>query len=144
MPQKTVSVQTKIGDSYEITATTRHHTIKIDQPSPVGADVAPNPIEFFLFALGGCICTIGKTVAQQKKIALRAIEVSIEGSFDTDVLLGISTNGRAGLYEIIAYAKIDADMTKEEKEAFLREVERRCPVSDNISNASNVKVIMAE
>jgi len=39
-------------------------------------------------------------------------------------------------------AKIDADMTKEEKEAFLHEVDRRCPVSDNIHNVTQMTFVV--
>jgi uncharacterized OsmC-like protein len=31
-------------------------------------------------------------------------------------------------------------MSKEEKEAFVEEIESRCPVSDNIANTTPVKV----
>jgi uncharacterized OsmC-like protein len=34
-------------------------------------------------------------------------------------------------------------MTKEEKQAFVEEIESRCPVSDNIENATPVKVEVA-
>ncbi|MEZ5578014.1 MAG: hypothetical protein R3F36_05055 [Candidatus Competibacteraceae bacterium] len=33
---------------------------------------------------------------------------------------------------------IDADMTREEKEEFLHEVDRRCPVSENLLNATPI------
>jgi len=35
---------------------------------------------------------------------------------------------------------VDADMTAEEKDAFVHEVDERCPVSWNLMNVSNVKV----
>jgi uncharacterized OsmC-like protein len=38
--------------------------------------------------------------------------------------------------------KMDADMTKEEKEAFLHEVDLRCPVSDNIHNATPMTFVV--
>jgi putative redox protein len=35
---------------------------------------------------------------------------------------------------------IDADMTRQEKEDFIQEVESRCPVSDNIASITPVVI----
>lgn len=35
---------------------------------------------------------------------------------------------------------VDADMTKEEKEAFIQEVDSRCPISDNVMNPTPVEI----
>jgi uncharacterized OsmC-like protein len=144
MPQKKVSVKTKISDSYEVDIATRKFTMKIDQPAPTGRDTAPTPLEFFLSALGGCICTIGKIVAYQQNIVLRGIEVEVSGQIDTDFLLGQKTDGRAGFTEIVLNVRVDADLTFEEKTAFIHEVERRCPISENIVNQSVVKLAISE
>jgi putative redox protein len=53
-------------------------------------------------------------------------------------------NERAGFTSFNAQVKIDADLTKEEKEAFLEEVDKRCPVSDNLMNITPVSVKLAE
>jgi uncharacterized OsmC-like protein len=38
---------------------------------------------------------------------------------------------------------VDADMTDEEKTAFIHEVDARCPVSENLLNATPVNVQLA-
>ena len=53
--------------------------------------------------------------------------------------MGATKEGRAGFTEIRVNVDIDADMSKAEKEAFLHEVDLRCPISDNIANISDVK-----
>ena len=140
MPQKTYSISAKMGKTYEIDAQAGNHKIKIDQPQPVGNDIAPNPLDYFLMSLAGCICTIFKTIAAQKKIELNAVEVAIDGKIDTDFLLGMTTQGRAGFYEITATIKIDAPITQAEKEQLAKEVEERCPVSENIANALKINL----
>ncbi len=117
----------------------------IDQPKAAGGqNLGPNPLEVFLSSLPACICAIGRIISMQRKIELKGIEVQLEGDIDKDFLLGKTTEGRAGFTEIRAMVSIDADMTIAEKEAFLKEVTDRCPVADNIMNASLVKETVLE
>ena len=139
MPQKTVSVQANMGKTYEVDLTTRHFSMKIDQPKPSGNDLAPTPLEYLFFAIGACACTIGRIVAEQRKIELNSIKANVEGDIDTNYLLGKTTDGRAGFTSIRVNVEVDANLTKAEKEEFLAEVFKRCPVSDNIEKISNVE-----
>jgi uncharacterized OsmC-like protein len=84
---------------------------------------------------------VAKIVAKQKRINIKNMQVNVEGNINTEFLLGTTTDGRAGFFEINIYAKIDANMTDDEKIQFLKEVEERCPVSENIKNSSNIKII---
>ena len=70
---------------------------------------------------------------------MRQIECHVEGELDTDVLMGKSTDVRAGFTGIRVHTKIDADMSQEEKEAFLKDVDARCPISDNIHNLTPIE-----
>jgi uncharacterized OsmC-like protein len=81
-------------------------------------------------------------VAKQRHLPIRRIEAHIEGELDTDVFLGKNTEARAGFTGIRVHTKIDADMSQEEKEAFLRDVDARCPISDNIHNLSPIEFIV--
>ena len=136
--QKKVTINANVGNTYEVTLTTRHFTQKIDQPKPSGNDAAPTPLEYFLFALGACTCTIGKIVAEQKKIKLNSINANVEGDIDTDYLLGKTKEGRAGFTNIRIKVEVDADLTEEEKKLFIDEVLHRCPIHDNIENQTVV------
>ncbi|MCG6186722.1 OsmC family protein [Maribellus maritimus] len=121
------------------------HPFVIDQPKMAGGnDEGPNPLEIFLSSLPACICAIGRIIATQRRINLRGIEVEVEGDIDKDFLLGKTTEGRAGFTEIRSFVHIDADMTKEEKEAFLNDVAVRCPIADNIAQKSVIKPIVVE
>jgi uncharacterized OsmC-like protein len=64
----------------------------------------------------------------------------VEGAFDLETLLGKSTENLAGFAGIKVMLHIDADMTKQEKEDFIKEVESRCPVSDNLVNNTPVVI----
>ena len=140
---KNVDVTAKLMDKYKIEMKARNHTVYIDQPPAMGGeDFAPTPLEYVFFALAGCICTIGKIVAAQERIDLRGIECKVEGGLNTAVLMGKSNGDRAGFQNMKVITKIDADMTQEEKEAFLKKVDARCPISDNIVNGSTVEFVV--
>lgn len=115
----------------------------IDQPVAGGGNnEGPNPLEVFLASLPACICAIGRIIAMQRGIQLRGIEAHAEGDIDKDFLLGKTTEGRAGFVAIRAKVKIDADMSAEEKTAFLHEIEKRCPIADNMAGTSTLEAVV--
>jgi uncharacterized OsmC-like protein len=115
------------------------HTLIVDQPAGMGGkDEGANPLQYQLVSLGGCIGTIALIIAKQERIDIKALSVGVEADIDTDFLMGKTTEGRAGFTEIRVNAKIDADMTDEEKKAFLARVDARCPISDILANNSEL------
>ena len=117
-----------------------NHKLIIDQPqSGGGNDEGPNPLDVLLFSLGGCLGTIAAIVARQERINLRGFEIEIEGDYDSDNLMGKTTEGRAGFTEIRVNVNIDADLSDEEKREFFHKVDSRCPTSDNLINKTNIQ-----
>ncbi len=143
MPLKTVEVSASLIDKFQIELKARDFTLTIDQPKPMGNDQGPTPLEYFFFALAGCVVTIGRMVAFQKNIDLQSMDVRIEGDLDTDVLAGKRNDLRPGFSRIKVITTIDAPLTHEEKVAFLKEVDARCPISDNIENVSKIEFVVA-
>src|SRR5690554_7633743 len=89
MPVKTEKITAELLENYKIEVKTHSHVVYIDQPpAGGGGDEGPTPLEYLLSSLAGCIITIAKIVARQKRIDLRGLRVSVEGDIDTDVLLG--------------------------------------------------------
>jgi uncharacterized OsmC-like protein len=137
--KKTVKVTSTWKDGMRIDAQARDHSVIIDQSeSGGGQDAGPNPLEYFFFALGGCLGTIAAIIARQDKIDLRGFSVEIEGDLDTAFLMGKTEEGRAGFTEVRVAVNIDADMTEAEKEAFFHRVDERCPISDNMINDTRI------
>jgi len=144
MAISTMKVSAEMGNTFATKINCSNPFI-IDQPKMAGGNnEGPNPLEVFLSTLPACICAIGRIIAMQRRIDLRGISVDIEGDIDKDFLLGKTTEGRAGFTELRTFVTIDADMTIEEKEAFLHDVEMRCPIADNISHKSVIKPIVVE
>jgi len=136
---KPVQVEATLGSKFTIESQIRGHTLFVDQPpSGGGDDAGPTPLEYLLLSLAGCIGTIARIVARQKRIELRGMTVRVEGELDVEVLLGKSRENRAGFTGFKVVVSMDADLTREEKEAFLHEVDQRCPVSENLKSLTPI------
>ena len=138
---KTIRIEAKLDEKFKVDVKAGNHTLYVDQPKAGGGnDEGPNPIEYLLTSLAGCIATTARIIALQKKINLKGMDINIEGSFDTEIILGKSRENRPGLTGINVTLNIDSDMSKSEKEAFVHDIESRCPILDNIANTTPVKV----
>jgi putative redox protein len=145
MGNKKMQVTVKQGAGFKTECRAGKHTLFIDQPTETGGtDAGPTPLDYQLMALGGCIAAVGRIIASQRKLALRGIEVALEGELDTSRLLGKTTSNRAGFVGITARVKIDADLPQAEKEKLVHEIEERCPVSDNLANVTPIQVVLAD
>ncbi len=139
--KKSVSISAKIDQGFAVSSEIRGHQVKIDQPKDaMGTDTGPTPLELLMFSLGGCVLSIARIIAKQRKLPVRGISLTVGGELDTDGLLGKETDQRIGFTGFTIEAEVDADMTLEEKQAFLEEVDHRCPVSENLLNASPVTI----
>jgi uncharacterized OsmC-like protein len=144
MAIKTVKVESVLNEKFKIECTSHGHTVVVDQPANAGgADTGPTPLDYLLVSLAGCIGTIGRIVAMQKRIVLRGMKITVEGDINVDGLLGKPTDDPVGFKEFRVLADMDADLTAEEKEDFIHEVDARCPVSFNLLNNTPVKISVA-
>ena len=144
MSIKKVQVQATMGNGFEITCKNNNHTVTIDQPANAGGgDAGPTPLEYLFVSLAGCIAALGRIIAMQKRIDLRGMEIEVSGELDPAGLLGKSTDWRVGFQAIGARVKMDTDLSVEEQTALLEEIEKRCPVSNNMSDVTPVSVTLA-
>lgn len=144
MALKAVKIQAVQVDGFKAEVRAGNHVLYVDQPvAGGGTDAGPNPLEYLFISLAGCMVAIGNIIAKQKRLPVRKIEVDIEGRVETDVFMGKSTDARPGFSGIIVRVNIDADMTREEKEQYLQEIDARCPISDNIHNQTPVEFVVS-
>lgn len=134
--KKTVNVNSIWKGDMRIDSNARGHSVIMDQ---LPTDQGPNPMEYLLFSLGGCLGTLASIVSRQERIDLKGFSVELEGDYDPDFLFARTQEGRAGFTEIRAVVHIDADMTDEEKQAFFEKVDCRCPISDNLENGVGIQ-----
>ena len=145
MPAKNVLVEVRQGGAFKTECTAGKHTVVVDQPAAAGGtDEGPTPLDYQLISLGSCIAAVGRIIANQRRLAIRGIRVSVEGELNTDRLLGKTAQDRAGFSSIKAAVAIDADLSREEKAKLLSEIDDRCPVSDNLKSPAPVAIVLAE
>jgi putative redox protein len=145
MALKTVTIDARRVNGLKIESHARQHVVLVDQPAEMGGnDAGPTPLEFLLIALASCLLTVGSVVAQQRGLPVRGLAARVEGDIDPDGFLGRNPHVRIGASQIRAYLQIEGELTAEEKEAFLREIEARCPISDNLGNPTPIRLMLAQ
>lgn len=139
MALKTIKADGEMGAGFAISVNCGQHQIVMDQPKhAAGQDNGPTPLELILAAVAGCFGTIGRFIAHQRKIELRGMRFALEADYDPDGLLGRNPDVRPGFQALRVMVEIDADLSTAEKQAFLEEVERRCPLADNLSHGTQI------
>ena len=100
---------------------------------------APSPLHYQLVALAGCLNIVGTLVANDMKIEIQDLSVEIEGIFNPAKFMG-ADEGRAGFKEINVTVKVKSGADEETLREWLKRVEERCPISDNLVNPTPVKI----
>ncbi len=119
----------------------RQFEIIVDEPADLGGtDMGPNPVEYVLASLAGCLNVMAHLVAKEMDFELRGVEIDLWGDLNPARLFGQSFEQRAGYKEIGVYIKPDCDVDDATLEKWVKAVEERCPVSDNLQNPTPVKI----
>jgi uncharacterized OsmC-like protein len=128
----------------KLAVSVRDFSFIVDEPASFGgADSGPNPVEYVLAALAGCMNVVIHLVAQERGIIVRALKLTVTGELDTSRLMAVPTDNRAGFHTIELTADIDSDASPAELDEVLRLAEKRCPVSDNLSHETPVSLRLA-
>lgn len=118
--------------------------IIIDEPASFGGtNKGPSPVEFMLAALAGCLNVVGNLVASEMNFIIKDFVINLEGDLNPNKFIGKSDKNRTGYQAIRVKLDVDSDCDSKTLEKWIKEVERRCPVSDNIANATPVKISLS-
>ncbi len=119
----------------KVTAHSGKHEVHMDEPANLGGDdSAMNPVQMLLCSLGGCLIISASTFASQMDIKLNDIRVELEGKLNPAAFLGDDPDARPGFQEISYEIHLESDAPRERLEKMRKEIEKRCPVSDNLAN----------
>ncbi len=139
MTMKTISAQGRMDAGFSIEVQCGEHRLVMDQPTHAGGQgLGPTPLDAVLAAVAGCFGTLGRFIAHQQKIGLRGMTFEIEADYDPDGLLGRRDDVRPGFQALRIKVDIDADLSREQKQAFLETIERRCPLADNLLHGTQL------
>jgi uncharacterized OsmC-like protein len=105
-----------------------------------GTDAGPNPVEYLLGALAGCLNVTGHVVAKEMGFTIESMDIRLEGNLDPLVFMGKKLGVRAGFKEIHVWIDMKCDAGEETLAQWAQAVETRCPVSDNLRNSTPLKI----
>ena len=114
---------------------------EIDEPPVLcGQNLGPNPVEYLLVALSGCLTTSLVAHAAARGIAIKKVESRYEGDLDLQGFLGLSEQVPVGYKSIRGFFKIEADLSDEQKEELVRMAQKYSPVYNTIAKPVPVDV----
>jgi len=102
----------------------------------LGEDEAPNPVEWLLHALIGCMTTTTAYHAAAHNIAVEAIDSHIEGDLDRRGFLGLSEEVRKGYGAIRVRMRVKTKASP----ATIKSLTAMSPVFDTVSRSVAVAV----
>ena len=141
MSELTFSVKGHSASEAKFIAKTRQFKLVVDEPEGLGGtDENANPVEYILAGLAGCINVVGHLVAKELGFSIQKLHIEVSGNINPDKLFGVSNAERAGFKEIDLKLIPETDASIEKLAEWLRIVQDRCPVKDNLTNITPVKV----
>lgn len=111
-----------------------------EPPSLGGGNRGPNPVEYTLGSLLGCLNVVVHLVAKEKGVQLTSFTASATGDLDPAKFLGENMDVRAGYQAITVTIEVEGDATDEQLAEIAAIAEQRCPVSDNLSQTTPVSI----
>lgn len=122
----------------------RQFDVLVDEPSALGGtDEAPNPVEYVLCGLTGCMHIMGFKVAQELDMELSDLKIRVSGRLNPMKLFGMPTDERAGYQGITIELKPETNAEAEKLEQWKTMMTQRSPVLDNLMNTTPVHVTIA-
>jgi uncharacterized OsmC-like protein len=118
---------------------------EIDEPPVLlGNNVGPNPVEYVLVGLSGCLTTSLIAHAAARGIEIKGLSTRLEGDLDLRGFLGISEDVKVGYERIRVYFTLDADVPDEKKRELIRMAAKYSPVYNTVANPVAVEVLLDE
>jgi len=138
------SVRAQAEDHAQTTVSTRGHEFVVDEPTAQGgSDDGPTPVEYLLGAWAGCLNVTAHLVADDHDIEIESLDIDLAGGIDPAKLHGERDDVRAGFQHIEVELDVEADASDAELDAWLADVEARCPVADNLVNETPADLTLA-
>jgi uncharacterized OsmC-like protein len=111
-----------------------------EPPVLFGNNEAPNPAEFVLHALAGCLTLTIVNVAAARKVTLTEITSTLEGVLDARGATGVDDSYRNGFSEVRVNFAIKGDAPPEKLREIVERAKARSVVYDIVSNPVAVDV----
>lgn len=129
------------GQGVQCTGDIRGKKVIIDEPEELGGtDNGPNPVEYVLAALGGCLNILITSFAGKYQVEINDVTINVEGDLDPDGFMGKNPAVRPGFQQIRYRIKIDSSSPEANIQRLLEHIESICPVKDTLSGVPVVRI----
>lgn len=135
---KIVNISGNSKNNEQFVVNADNYEIKIGANSKNLSLNAPSPIEYILAGYAGCINAVGTLVASELNLNLKSLHIDVKGEINVDKFLGKPTSERAGFNRIEVFINPEIVASDKELHNWLRILETRCPVGDNLKNETAV------
>lgn len=143
MPNMQVNVKATKENPTKTVVKARNFEMIIDEPANLGGtNGGANPVEYVLAALSGCLNVVGHVVAKEMGFEIKSLEIELDGELNPARFMGKSDEERAGYQAINVKMKPETDADEATLKTWIEKVENRCPVSDNLANATPVNITL--
>jgi uncharacterized OsmC-like protein len=116
-------------------------TYDIDEPPMLlGSNIGPNPTEYVLVALSGCLTTTLIVYAAAKGYKLDSVSSQLSGDLDLHGFFALDDNVRRGYQNIHVNFDIRGDISEQQKLELIELARKYSPVHDIVSNPTSVSV----
>ena len=130
-----IKSESKTATKFEAKA--RNFSFVIDEPGALGGtNEAPNPVEYLLGSLAGCLNIVLHLEAKEHNTIIKNLKIDIDGEPDPARFVGLPGYNRSGFQHI--NINLEADTTEETINAIINKAKARCPISDNISGVTQI------
>lgn len=131
---KTINVLGYSKSNEQFVVKTENADVRISNNSRFPELEGPNPFEYILAGLAGCINAVGQNVASELGINLKSLQVEITGT--------VNQEERIGFNKIEIILKPTTDASLKSLQEWLKSVQKKCPIYDNIVNPTPVELIL--
>lgn len=112
-----------------------------DEPEILlGQNKGPNPVEFVLHGLAGCLSTTFVYYAAAQGVKIDAIDYTLKGDIDLRGLLGISEEVRPGYQNIDVTFHVQSDAPVEKLKELVKLAQSHSPVFNTVTEPVPVNV----
>ncbi len=113
-----------------------------EPPVLLGENRGPNPVEFILHALVGCVGTTFIYYAAAQGVKIDGVEYTLEGDLDVRGLLGLAKDVRPGYQDIRLTMNVRSDAPRAKLDELCQLAQMRSPVFNTISQPVPISVAL--
>ncbi len=109
-------------------------TLVSDQPPPSGGEgIAPNPVQYCVYAMLACYATTFMTLAAKKGVEIRGLKC--RGASVANMKAIFEVEEGPIIDRVWIELEVDSDASDEVLEALREEADRKCPAAYTVQNA---------